>query len=208
MTVLAIRKEPSMSNVELGVPADLTAARIRRAARRAMGPAINEETAKEDAAIVHDIIACVRQAYAIQPTHPGWCGEEDDTIETILRTVAGVSPKDHDDACNEGEWMMFQLTHAEQLTGVRDIYRRWLRVVGHVKNFDYEDLFEDDEPMSDEDLLTQPEFASEGEGEGEGEDDDPGRRRRRRLHLVTGPELTGDDDYDLDRAFLALMSSS
>ena len=118
-----------MANVALGVPADLTAARIRRA-----NPSISEETAREDAAIVHDIIACVRQAYAIQSTD--WCGEEDDTIETILRTVTGVWPKDHDAACSEGEWMMHQLTHAEQLTGEGDLYRRWLRVCGHVENVD------------------------------------------------------------------------
>src|ERR1700722_16911552 len=88
---------------------NLTAARIRRAARRTMAPAINEETARDDAAIVHQIIACVRQAYAIEPPRPCWCGEvheevhesESDTIETILRTVGGVKLKDHNAACNE-----------------------------------------------------------------------------------------------------------
>lgn len=124
---------------------DLTAARICRAARRTMGPAIDEEIAREDASRVRHIIACVRRAYAIQPTHPGWRGGENDTIETILRTVGGVSPEDHDDACNEGEWMMFQLTHAEQLTGERDLYKKWLGVCGDIENVDYDDLFSDDE---------------------------------------------------------------
>lgn len=187
-----------MSNVPLAAPADLIAARICRAARRAMGPAIDEETAREDAAIVRHIVACVRQAYAIQPTHSGWCGEEDDTIETILRTVAGVSPQDHDAACNEGEWMMFQLTHAEQLTGERDLYRKWLRVCGHVENFDYEDFFTEPELTSDEVLLTQPEFTSD-----DGDEDEDRNRRRPHLHLVTEPELISDDD--MTREFLALM---
>ena len=168
---------------------DLTATRIRRAARRTLGPAIDEEIAREDAAVVHDIIACVRRAYAIQSTD--WCGDESDTIETILRTVAGVSPEDYDDACNEGEWMMWQLTRTEQLTGERDIYRRWLRVVGHVENFDYEDFFTEPEQTIDDDLL-RPEFTSEDE------DEDDDQDRRPHLHLVTDPD-------DMTRRFLALM---
>jgi hypothetical protein len=123
-----------MPNVALGRPADLTAARIRRA-----NPSISKETAREDAAIVHEIIACVRQAYAIQSTD--WCGDESDTIETLLR--AGVSPEDYDynDRCREGEWMMEQLTRTEKLVGRDDLYRNWLmRVCGHVENFDYDDL--------------------------------------------------------------------
>jgi hypothetical protein len=55
-------REPPMSNVERSVPVDLTAARIRRA-----NPSIDEETAREDVAVLHDIIACVRQAYAAHP---------------------------------------------------------------------------------------------------------------------------------------------
>ena len=85
-----------MSNVELGAPADLTAARIRRA-----NPSISEGTAREDAAIVHDIIACVREAYAIQSRD--WCGEEDDTIETILRTAIRFWPEGKGAAASEGE---------------------------------------------------------------------------------------------------------
>jgi hypothetical protein len=185
---------------------NLTAARIRRAARRTMGPAINEETAREDAAMVHHIIACVRQAYAVQPTPPGWCGEEDDTIETILRTVGGVSPRDHNDACFEGEWMMFQLTHVEELTGESDIYRKWLRVVGHVENFDYEDLFEDERP-SDDPSIDGVTFEEEVILE-DNDDSDDGhhqrtRRRRPHLQLVAGPEMISADD--LDRMFLRLM---
>jgi hypothetical protein len=186
---------------------DLTTARIRRAARRTRGPAINEETAREDAAIVHQIIACVRQAYAIDPTHPGWCGGENETVETILRTVGGVSPKDHDDACFEGEWMMFQLTHAEKLTGGSDIYRRWLRVVGHIENFDYENLFEDERP-SDDPSVDGVTFEEEIVLEDNDDDDDghrqrTGRRRRPRLHLVTEPEhISGEE---MTRRFLSLM---
>jgi hypothetical protein len=80
-----------MLNVAHSRPADLTAARIRRAARRTMGPAINEETAREDAAIVHDIIACVRQAYIIEPTHLCWCGDESAAIQTIQRIAVCIS---------------------------------------------------------------------------------------------------------------------
>src|ERR1700722_18338818 len=120
METLAMTTGASASTVTTASTTDLppTAARIRRASRRTMGPAINEETAREDAAIVHQIIACVRQAHAIEPPRPCWCGEvhesESDTIETILRTVGGVKLKDHNAACNEGEWMMFQLTHTEK----------------------------------------------------------------------------------------------
>jgi hypothetical protein len=203
-----------MLNVAHGHPADLTAARIRRAARRTMGPAINEETAREDAAIVHDIVHCVRRAYAIQPTHPGWCGEEDDTIETILRTVGGVSPMDHDDACFEGEWMMFQLTHAEKLTGESDIYRKWLRVCGHVENFDYENLFEDERPSDGVILLPEGLTLDEDNDDEDADNDDEGgsvaghsdrrHRRRRGLHLVTEPELLSNEE--MNRRFLALMA--
>ena len=206
----------SASTVTTASPTDLnlTAARIRRASRRTMGPAINEETAREDAAIIHNIIACVRQAYATQPTHPGWSGEEGDTIETILRTVGGVSPKDHDDACFEGEWMMFQLTHAEKLTGESDIYRRWLRVVGHVQNFDYEDLFEDERPSDGVILLLEGVTLDEDndDEDADNDDDEGGRvaghsdrrhRRRRRLHLVTEPEPISNEE--MNRRFLALI---
>jgi hypothetical protein len=47
-----------MSMVKLSIPADLTAAQIRRA-----NPSINEETAQELAADVHDIIAFVQRYY-------------------------------------------------------------------------------------------------------------------------------------------------
>jgi hypothetical protein len=121
-----------MPNVALGVPADLTAPRIRRA-----NPWIDEETAREDAVALHHIITCVPQAYAIRSL--GWCGGEDDTIETILRTVVGVCPDDKGAAASEGEWLALQLWDVERLTGGGDLYRKFLRICGHV-DFDYEDL--------------------------------------------------------------------
>jgi hypothetical protein len=182
-----------MPNVAPGVPADLTAARIRRAARRTMGPAINEETAREDAVVLHDIIACARQAYTIRST--GWCGGEDDTIETILRTAVGICPEDKGAAASESEWLSLQLWDVERLTGGGDLHRKLLRVCGHVVNFDFENLFSDDETASDEDLLTQPEFTSEDEDD---KDIDGGGAHRPHLRLLT----SDDDVYDLDQMFL------
>ena len=83
----------------------------------------------------------------------------------------------------------FAIVHGSRLTGRDDLYRNWLRVCGHVQNFDYEDLFSDDDEQASGDRARRLHH-----------------RRRPRLHLVTGPELTSDDD--LDRAFLALMGDS
>ena len=123
---------------------NLTAARIRRAARRTMGPAINEETAREDAAIVHDIIACVRQAYTIQPTHLCWCGDESAAIQTIQRIAVGISSKDHNDACREYEELALCLVDVEQLTGGSDIYEKCCASVAMLRTWTMSSLFEDE----------------------------------------------------------------
>ena len=191
---------------------DLTAARIRRAARRRHGPAIDERIAKEDAAIVHDIIACVRRAYAIEPSCPYWCTGEEATVETILRTVGGVSPKDEDAAISEGIWMAHQLTHAEKLTGESDIYRGWLLVVGHVENYDYSWVFEDEEGSSDEGpgdgvVVPLPGVTLDEAAVVEDEDNEDGRTPRRRgrprPQLVTEPEALSNED--MNRLFHQLM---
>lgn len=53
------RKEPLMSNIELSIPADLTAAQILRA-----NESIDEEAAQKLAAELHDIAACMQKAFA------------------------------------------------------------------------------------------------------------------------------------------------
>ena len=67
-----------MSNIELSIPVDLTAARLRRA-----NPRIDKETARQDAAVLHDIIAHVREAYADATPYPELYGGG------IFRSVAG-----------------------------------------------------------------------------------------------------------------------
>jgi hypothetical protein len=184
---------------------DLTAARIRRAAQRTMGPAISEETAKGDAAIVHEIIDCVRQAYAIHPK-PYLEFDVDHFIQTILRAAGGVSPKDHDAACSEGEWIMDVLTHTEKLMGRDDLYKPWLvRVCAHVENFDYSNLFEDERPSDDlsiDGVTFEDEVILE-----DNDDSDEGHhqrtRRRPYLQLVAEPKLITDEE--MNRRFVQLM---
>ena len=184
-----------MPNVALSRPADLTAARIRRA-----NPSINEETAREDAAIVYDIIAYVQQAYAIP--YAEWGGEESDTIETILRTVAGVWSR------GDSEWIMEQLTCAERLLGRDDLYKGYLNVCGHVENEDYSWVFEDKRPSDDNPSVEGVTFEDEVVLEDNDDCDDDGHRqrtcrRRPHLQLVTDPERISADD--MTRWFHQLM---
>ena len=61
---------------------------------------------------MHDIIACVRQAYATHPKpYPEF--EVDDLIQTVLRTAADVQPEGEGAAASEGEWMQDLLSYTE-----------------------------------------------------------------------------------------------
>jgi hypothetical protein len=127
------RKEPLMSNIELSIPAELTAAQIRRG-----NPSIDEETAQKLAAELHDIVARIKKGFALQP--PDLPIEESDAIQTLLRTAVGIWPKDEDAAANESVWAMEQITRAGQLTGADDLYKSYLRVCDKVDGTDFASL--------------------------------------------------------------------
>jgi hypothetical protein len=124
------RKEPLMSNIELSIPADLTAAQIIRAS-----PSIDEEAAQKLAAELHDIAACMQKAFALRPSDLPI--EESDAVQTMLRTAVGFWPADKDAAANESMWVMEQITRAEEIMGANDLYERYLRVCGMVEGVDY-----------------------------------------------------------------------
>jgi hypothetical protein len=92
-----------MSNIELSIPADLTAAQIIRA-----NPSIDEEAAQKLAAELHDIAACMQKAFALQPSDLPI--EDSDAVQTMLRTAVGFWPADKDAWANESVWVMEQIT--------------------------------------------------------------------------------------------------
>jgi hypothetical protein len=120
------RKEPLMSNIELSIPADLTAAQILRA-----NESIDEEAAQKLAAELHDIAACMQKAFALQPSDLPI--EDSDAVQTMLRTAVGFWPADKDAWANESVWVMEQITRAEEIMGANDLYERYLRVCGMVE---------------------------------------------------------------------------
>jgi hypothetical protein len=115
-----------MSSVELSIPADLTGTRFRR-----VNPSMNEGTARELAAELQDIIACVQRHCAAQP-RPYLAFEESDVIQTLVRTVVDFSTSDKDAAANEGEWLMEMLT----LLGGHKLYLRYMRLFDRVNGTD------------------------------------------------------------------------
>ena len=115
-----------MSIVELSIPADLTGARFRR-----VNPSMNEGTARELAAELHDIIACVQRHCAAQP-RPYPAFEESDVIQTLVRTVIDFSTSDKDAAANEGEWLMDVLSYL----GGHELYLRYMRLTDRVNGTD------------------------------------------------------------------------
>jgi hypothetical protein len=120
-----------MSNIELSIPADLTAAQILRA-----NESIDEEAAQKLAAALHDIAACMQKAFALQPSDLPI--EDSDAVQTMLRTAVGFWPADKDAWANESVWVMEQITRAEEIMGANDLYERYLRVCGMVEGVDYE----------------------------------------------------------------------
>jgi hypothetical protein len=127
------RKEHLMSNIDLSIPADLTATQIIRA-----NESIDEETAQTLAVELHDIVACMQKAFALQPSNLPI--EDCDAIQTVLRAAVGIWPADKDAAADESVWVMEQLTRAEELTGAKDLYRSYLRVCDRVAGTDIADL--------------------------------------------------------------------
>ena len=115
-----------MSSIELSIQADLTAARLRR-----VNPSINEGTARELAAELHDIIACVQRHCAAQP-RPYPAFEESDVIQTLVRTVVDFSTSDKDAAADEGEWLRDMLSYL----GGHELYLRYMRLSDRVNGTD------------------------------------------------------------------------
>ena len=117
-----------MSNIELSIPADLTAAQIRRA-----NPEINEETAQELAGELHDMVGCIQRSCAARSCEESSIAfEEIDVIETLLRTAVGIWPSDSGAVANESIWMMEML----RLAGGHELYLRYMRLSDRVNGTD------------------------------------------------------------------------
>jgi hypothetical protein len=118
-----------MPDIELSIPVGLTTSQIIR-----VNPSIDEETTKELTDELHDIVACMQKAFALQP--PGLPIEESDIVQTILRTAVGFWPGDKDAAECESAWVTELISRAEQLTGVKDLYHRYLLISDKVCDTD------------------------------------------------------------------------
>jgi hypothetical protein len=118
-----------MPSIQLTIPADLTTAQIRR-----VNPSINEETAQELAAELHDIVACVQRYFAAPPCNWPFPAAlvESDVIQTVLRTAVDFWPSDQSAAAGESVWVMEMLDSA----GGDELYLRYLRLYDRVNGTD------------------------------------------------------------------------
>jgi hypothetical protein len=116
-------------------PADLTAARIRRA-----NPSIYKEAARELAAELHHIVACVRERCAA--AKPSRDFDVNDFVQTITRNIIDDrSPRDGA-AANDGIWVMEWLTEL----GGYELYLRYMRLFDRINGTDMVGEFELDGP--------------------------------------------------------------
>jgi hypothetical protein len=88
-----------MQDIELRIPVELTASRIRGHAQ------ISAEAAHRMAIELHAIMAAYRQLFAVRPPCESFVDNEDtDVVETILRTAVDVWPFHGDDTKASG-WL-------------------------------------------------------------------------------------------------------
>jgi hypothetical protein len=117
-------------------PADLTAARIRRA-----NPSIDKEAARELAAELHDLVACVQGRCAAQPKpYPEF--EASDLIQTLARTVIDDRPPGDGAAATDSMWVWEWVT---SLCG-DELYLRYMRLFDRINGTDIAREFELDGP--------------------------------------------------------------
>jgi hypothetical protein len=123
----------------------------------------------------------------------------DELVGTIMLAATGRRPRDYDAAARDGLWLADWLMYAEQVTGEPDLYWNYLRVCGHVEDFDYLDFLDfldfngDGDDPSVEGVTFKDEVVLEDD-----KDIDDGGRGDGWPHL----------EDDMDRTFLALMEDS
>jgi hypothetical protein len=204
---------------------DLTAARIRRAARRLHGPAIDEKIAHELAAELEEVI---REACAYCAAQRGYSAADTEYItRTMLREIIDDHPPgdcaaydaacvagdfetarltDYNAACNTSMWLAWELTEPGDQEG---LYQRYMRLWCRINGGDYDSIMgtgDEDECPSDGVVLPLEGVTLDEEVVFEEEEDingDRARRRRRRPQLVTEPEAMSNED--MNRLFLQLM---
>ena len=113
-------------------PADLVAARIRRA-----NPSIDKEAARELAAELHDIVACVRAS----PSPPG-ISTRTTSIQTMTHAIIDDRPPSDGAAANDSIWVMEWLTEL----GGDELYLRYMRLFDRINGTDIVGEFDLDGP--------------------------------------------------------------
>jgi hypothetical protein len=117
-------------------PADLTAARIRRA-----NPSIEKEAARELATELHDIVACVQGRCAAQPKpYPEF--EASDLIQAMMREIVDDRPPGDGAAATDSMWVWEWVT---SLCG-DELYLRYMRLFDRINGTDIAREFELDGP--------------------------------------------------------------
>ena len=117
-----------VTDIELRIPAGLTAAQIQR-----VNADIGDDDAQALAVELHAIIAAYRQLFSVRPPDEAEAlSEEADMIATIWRTAMDMWPKDNGVSANESVWLMERLT----AVGGDELYERYLRLSDRINKSD------------------------------------------------------------------------
>jgi hypothetical protein len=112
------------------VPADLTAARIRR-----VNPSLSKEAARQMAAELHDIIAGVRKYCAARSSFSA--ADVNDLIQTMMRGIVDDQPRDaavYDAGASDSIYLATMLTADSD--DHNDLYLRFIRLFDRVNGTD------------------------------------------------------------------------
>jgi hypothetical protein len=111
-------------------PADLTAARIRRA-----NPSLGKEAARELATALHDIVAAARERWAGQPGFSA--ADENDLTQMMMREIVDDRPPGdaaaYDAGANASMYLAGMLTDPDSPD---DLYLRYMRLSDRINGTD------------------------------------------------------------------------
>ena len=139
-----------MREIELVIPLELTASRMRR-----VNASIDADGSNALALELHRIVETYRQLYSVRPVCEDYAEfEEADVVETILRYALGITPEKPDVASEESgwlaeafvEWTVMSFTTAicncatKSVAATSKIYARYVnecvaRIIAVVKRF-------------------------------------------------------------------------
>jgi hypothetical protein len=119
-----------MSTIELRIPVELTASRIKGMTL------VTDEAAQEMAVELHNIAADYRQLFALRPPS-GVYGEfeETDVVETILRTALDIWPIDGDACGRESAWLYERFSKVDG----DELYEGYLRLFNKINGTNFTD---------------------------------------------------------------------